>query len=194
MQRQIRNVGLGLVIALCAVFLKLNHVQVLAANDIAGNNANIRSLLREYSIKRGDILTSNYKVIAQSVKNPNGRLRFKRAYPEGDLYGHITGWYSIIYGESRIEGSYHEELLGEGGVLSMQDIQDRFLGSGEQGDDVRLTIHDGLQQAARDALGDERGSVVALDPSTGEVLAMWSNPSFDPSPLASHTGRESRAY
>ena len=194
MQRQIRNVGFGLVIALLLVFAKLNYVQVWAANDIAGNNANIRSLLREYSIKRGAILTRDFKTLARSVPNTSGRLKYRRTYPGGELYGHITGWYSIIYGESRIEGSYHEELLGEGGVLSMQDIQDRFLGSGERGDNVRTTIHSELQEAAQSALGDERGAAVAMDPSTGEVLALWSNPSFDPEPLAAQIGRESRAY
>jgi penicillin-binding protein A len=193
MQRQIRKVGLGLVFAFLAVFFQLNYVQIFAAERIAGNNANVRSLLREYSIKRGDIITLDGTTIARSEPT-GGRLAYRRTYPQGDLYAHITGFYSINYGETRIESAYHDVLLGDAGVISMQDIQDEFLDSEEQGDDVRLTIHSRLQQVARDALGSNQGAVVALDPQTGEVRAMWSNPSYDPTPLASHDAKEARAH
>lgn len=193
MQPQIRKVGLGLVFLFLAVFFQLNYVQIFAAERIAGNNANVRSLLREYSIQRGDILTLDGTRVA--ISEPTGKkLKFRRTYPQGELYGHITGFYSINYGESRIESTFHKQLLGDAGVISMQDIQDRFLGAGEEGDDVRLTIHSKLQEAARDALGSNKGAVIAMDPQTGEVRAMWSNPSYDPTPLASHDSREAKRY
>jgi len=193
MHRQIRKVGIGLVFAFLAVFLQLNYVQIFAAEEIASNNANVRALLREYSIKRGDIITLDGTRVAVSEPK-KGQLRYRRTYPEGELYGHITGYYSIRYGTSRVESTFNDQLLGDSGVISMQDIQDRFLGSGEEGDDVRLTIHSRLQQTARDALGGERGAVIAMDPQTGEVRAMWNNPSYDPTPLASHDAKEARRY
>lgn len=192
MQTQIRRVGWGLLVAFLAVFAQLNYVQIFAAEDIASNPANIRSLLREYSIKRGDIVTIDGVTIAESVAT-DGRLRFLRRYPEAELYGHITGYYSLVFGVDRIERTYNDQLLGESGVLSMQDLQDRFLGSGERGDDVRLTIDSEVQAAARGALGDNRGAVVALDPQTGAVRAMWTNPSFDPNPISSHRPPQIRA-
>ena len=159
MERQIRRVGIALVLAFLAVFFQLNYVQIFAAERIAENPANRLQLIREYSIKRGDILTLDGKRIAFS-KPTRGLYKFQRVYPEGELYGHITGWYSVRYGLSRLEATYQDQLLGEGGVLSMQDIEDEFLGSGEQGDDVRTTIASRLQQVARDALGPERGKSV----------------------------------
>jgi penicillin-binding protein A len=192
MQAQIRRVGIGLLAAFLAVFVQLNYVQIFAAEDIAGNPANIRSLLREYSIKRGDIVTADGVTVAESVPT-KGRLKYLRTYPGGELFGHITGYYSLVFGTDRIERSYNDQLLGSSGVISMQDIQDHFLGSGEQGDAVRLTIHSELQEEARAALGDNVGSIVALDPQTGAVRAMWSNPSFDPSPLTTHSPKEIRA-
>jgi len=185
MTRQIRRVGIGLIFAFLAVFAQLNYVQIFAAERIAGNQANIRTLLREYSIKRGDILTSDGETIATSTAT-KGRLKYQRTYPGGELYGHLTGFYSINYGKTRIEAAQDEVLLGDAGVLSMQDIEDRLFGSGRQGEDVVLTIDSRLQEAARDALGGERGAVVAIDPQTGAIRAMWSNPSYDPGPLASH--------
>ena len=193
MERQIRFVAVGLVVAFLAVFAKLNWVQVYSAEAIAGNNANIRSLIAEYSIKRGDITTEDGVTIATS-EDTGGRFRFRRLYPEDDLYAHITGFYSIVFGTAGIEAAYNDELLGDSGVVTMQDLEDRFLGGGEQGDDVVLNIHSELQQTARDLLGDQQGAVVALDPSSGAVRAMWSNPSYDPNPLASFDPRESKAH
>lgn len=193
MTQQIRRVGIGLIVAFLAVFAQLNYVQIFAAERIAGNQANIRTLLREYSIKRGDILTSDREVIATSTAT-KGRLKYQRTYPGGELYGHLTGFYSINYGKTRIEAAMDEVLLGDAGVLSMQDIEDRLFGSGRQGEDVVLTIDSRLQEAARSALGDERGAVVAIDPQTGAVRALWSNPSYDPGPLASHDADEAKQY
>lgn len=193
MQTQIRKVGVALVVAFLAIFFQLNYLQIFAAEDIASNSANIRKLLREYSIKRGDIVTSDDVVIASS-KDTGGRFRYKRRYPEGALFGHVTGFYSIVYGSDRVERTYNEQLLGDAGVLSMQDIEDRLFDSGENGENVRLTLNAELQQIAQQQLGSDRGAVVALDPKTGAVKAMWSNPSYDPSPLASFNPDKVRDY
>ena len=96
MERQIRRVGAGLTIAFLAVFGMLNWVQFFEAKKIAGNNANRRSLIAEYSIKRGDITTLDGVTIARSEET-DGDLKYQREYPEGSLYGHITGFYSFIY-------------------------------------------------------------------------------------------------
>jgi peptidoglycan glycosyltransferase len=193
MTLQIRRVGVGLLAAFLLVFAQLNYVQIFAAERIASNPANIRGLLREYSIKRGRILTVDDRVIARSIATDDN-LRYLRTYPRGELYGHITGYYSIVFGTRAIESTYNDQLLGEGGVVSMQDIEDRFLGSGEQGDDVRTTIDSTLQETARAALGPQVGAVVAIDPRSGEVRALWANPSYDPGPFASHTPAEERRY
>jgi peptidoglycan glycosyltransferase len=193
MTAQIRRVGIGLLVAFLAVFAQLNYVQIFAAERIANNPANIRGLLREYSIKRGDILTVDDEVIARSVATRDN-LKYLRVYPGGELYGHITGYYSIVFGTRAVEATYNQQLLGEGGVISMQDIEDSFLGSGEQGDDVRTTIDSRLQAAARDALGPQRGAVVAIDPGSGEVRAMWASPSYDPGQFASHDPKEERRF
>ncbi|HZB79303.1 MAG TPA: penicillin-binding transpeptidase domain-containing protein [Actinomycetota bacterium] len=193
MTPQIRRTGVGLLIAFLLVFAQLNYVQIFAAERIASNPANIRGLLREYSIKRGNIITVDDKVIARSVATDDN-LKYLRTYPEGELFGHVTGFYSIVFGTRALEDTYNDQLLGEGGVISMQDVEDQFLGSGERGDDVITTIDSRLQEIAREQLGDQRGAVIALDPGSGEVRAMWSYPSYDPGPFASHTPREERRY
>jgi peptidoglycan glycosyltransferase len=193
MQPQIRRVGIGLMVLFLAVFAQLNYVQIFAAKRIANNGANKRALLREYSIKRGDIVTVDGVQVATSKKT-NSEYKYVRKYPQGDLYGQITGYYSRWYGNDRIERTYQDQLLGDAGVLSMQDIEDRLFDRGTEGETVRLTIDSRLQEAARQALGSNRGAIVAIAPDTGEIRAMWSNPSFDPNPLASQDSKKAAAY
>jgi penicillin-binding protein A len=191
MQRQIRIVGLGLLAGFIAVFAMLNYVQFFEAEAIAGNRANRRALYAEYAIKRGDIVTSDQVTVARSEAT-NDRLKYLREYPGGSLFAHVTGYYSHIYGTDQLERSFDDFLLGEAGEISMQEIEDHLFGGEKQGDNLILTVDSRLQEAARSALGDRRGAVVAMDPQTGEVLALWSNPSYDPGPLASHETKDAR--
>ena len=118
--------------------------------------------------------------LSHAALNTGGRLKFRTdATPRANFSD--TPPASIpSFGTSGIESAYNDELLGESIVISMQDIEDSLFGSGEQGDIVRVTINSEMQQIAREQLGDQRGSVIAMDPENGEILAMWSNPSFDP--------------
>jgi peptidoglycan glycosyltransferase len=195
MQPQIRRVGIGLIALFVALFVQLNYVQIFAAERIARNPSNVLNLVRQYSIKRGTILTRDGEVMAVS-RPTHDQLKYQRTYPAGDLYGHITGYVSVAAGARYgLEASFDDQLLGESNVLSMQDIEDSLFGGGKQGDDLQTTIDSRLQQAAKTALGAERGAIVAMDPRSGEVRAMWSNPSFDPGPLSVHDNTEAlRAY
>lgn len=193
MERQIRRVGIAMLALFLLVFAELNYTQFFNAEAIAGNAANPRILHQEYSIKRGDIVTADGKVVAAS-KPTKGALKYLRVYPGASLYGHLTGYFSLVYGSAGIEDAYNAQLSGRGGVLSMQDIKDNFLGAGSQGDDVVMTVNSKLQDIARSALGNVRGAVVALDPRTGDIKAMYSNPSYDPSGLAVHDPKSERQY
>ncbi len=193
MQKQIRRVGLVLLLLFVLVFANLNYLQVFNAKAIADNPHNVRRLYQEYSVKRGNIVTADGKVVATS-KPTKGNLKYERVYPGGSLYGHLTGYFSLVYGMTGIESAYDSELSGHAGVLSMQDIEDELLGSGQRGDDVVMTVNSKLQEVARQALGNQRGAVVALDPRTGDIKAMWSNPSYDPSGLAVHNTKAERRY
>jgi penicillin-binding protein A len=178
---------------LLLVFVALNRVQFFEAEAIADNPANIRSLIARYSVDRGDIITLDKKVVARSVET-GGRYKFEREYPEGDMYAHVTGYDSPNFGQTGVEATFDDQLQGEEGVISIRDFNDRFLGGTERGDNVVLTIDSRLQEVARSALGEQEGAVVALDPSTGDVRAMWSNPTFDPNPLTSFDAKESTQF
>jgi len=190
--RQIRRLGLAFVILFLLLFGQVNYLQVFAAQRISGNPANRRIILQEYSTQRGEILARDERtVLAKSVPT-NDSLKYLRVYPGGALYGQITGYYSLIYGRSGLESAYDDYLSGRAAALLPQNLVDEILGRPKRGATVVTTIDPKLQQAAAHALGSLPGALVALDPRTGEVLAMVSNPSFDPSPLASHSGAKQR--
>ena len=182
MKRQIRRLGIALVVLYTALFVQLNVVQVLRADDYNKNPSNIRAVTRDYGRPRGQIVSADGTVLARSVPDDSNFKR-RRVYPEHDLFGQITGYFSFTYGSDGVEKSYNDELAGRTGGGSVENFVDLLVDE-EHTNDVVLTIDRSVQQVAREALGDRRGSGVALDPRDGSIIAMWGFPSFDPEPLS----------
>jgi peptidoglycan glycosyltransferase len=184
--RQIRIVALIALVLFGVAFVNLNWVQLVNAQHLANNPANVRVILKEYAIARGPILSADEKTVAQSVKTPTETLKYLRTYPEGPTYAHVSGYYSYVYGRAQLEARYNKDLTGQGGGLTMQSLSDQLLGGTMQGNTVVSTINDQLQKTAAQALGSHKGAVVALDPTTGAILAMVSSPSYDPTTISTH--------
>jgi peptidoglycan glycosyltransferase len=182
MDRQIRKLGFVLMALFVLLFLQLNNLQVLQADKLADDPRNTRNATRDFSKPRGQILSADGAVLARSVP-AGGPFERLRQYPEHDLFAHITGYFSFTYGSSGIERRYNDVLAGRD--LRARNLRD-FLNDRTRVEDVTLTITKRVQQVARDALGARKGAVVALDPTTGAVLALWSFPSYDPERLAVH--------
>ncbi len=174
------------------LFAQLNRLQVFDAQALVDDPNNTRPIVRDYGQRRGTITTADGTLLAYSNELPEGQFRRERLYPEEHLYGHITGFFSFNYGAEGLEKQYNDELSGKTTEQAFQGIEDLFADRDNTGNLVLSLDHD-LQQAARDALGETRGSVVALDPGTGNVLAMWSWPSYDPNLISSIDQKTSRA-
>jgi penicillin-binding protein A len=185
---QIRRVAIGLFVLFGLVFVNLNYLQVVRAGALSENPANARGLIREYSTERGRIVVGSGQQsvpIAESVETDD-RLEYLRRYSEPELFAHVTGYYSFIYGRAELEHSYNEFLTGTSPEVFVRNLSDLLAGRTRVGDTVRTTIVPEVQEAARQAMGDQVGAVVALDPDTGAVLALYSSPSYDPNLLSSH--------
>ena len=184
MNRQIRRVGIGVVVCFVALFVQLNYLQVVSAARLANHPGNVRAVLRDYSEPRGQIVTADGTVVADSVPSHDEFQRL-RTYPTGPLFAHVGGFFSFTLGAAGVEDAYNAELAGRTPEQRLRKVGDWLIGK-ESAGEVVLSVSNAAQEAARAALGDRRGSVVALDPATGEVLALWSFPSYDPNPLAAH--------
>lgn len=193
MDRRIRRLGIGLVVLFALLFAQLSYVQVIAADDIKAQPANARrQIIAEYRVERGPILSADGVVLAQSVRNQERRseLLFRRVYPDGPLYAGLTGYYSRIYGRAELEQAANPFLSGDAPELAVSTFTDLILGRERKGGAVFTTIRSDLQEAAALALGDLPGAVVAVEPETGDVLALVANPSYDPNSISSGTDED----
>ncbi len=194
MDRQIRRLGIVFVLLFAVLFGQIAYVQVVAADRIANDPANFtRQIIAEYQTQRGPILASNSVILAQSAEAAAGSLfKYERQYPQGALYGSITGYYSRVFGRSGLEQAMQPYLSGTAPELAASNITDLILGRPKKGGTVVTTIVPKLQQVAAQQLKGLSGAAVALDPRTGDVLAMYSTPGFDPNLLSSGTAQEMR--
>ena len=188
MTKQVQRVAAAMFVLFAALFVNLNYLHVIRADALAKDQRNARGLIREYQVQRGSILTTRgaeMTPIATSIET-EARLRYLREYPEGETYAHVTGFYSPIFGRAELEQSFNDFLTGRAPEQFARNLGDLLAGRERVGDTVATTIVPSVQQAARDALGDQKGAVVALEPTTGDILALYSSPTYDPNRLASH--------
>ncbi|MGH2739297.1 MAG: peptidoglycan D,D-transpeptidase FtsI family protein [Actinomycetota bacterium] len=192
MERQIRRVALGFLVLFGLLAVNVNYIQVIAADDLANNPANKRLLIAEYDVDRGEIVAADGRTVLARSQSTGDDLNYLRLYPEGPLYAHVTGFYSFIFSRSELEQSYNDFLSARADELFPQRLVDEILGRDLRGASIISTIRPDLQEAAAEALGDRQGAVAAVDPRTGEVLALVANPTFDPNLLSSHDPDEIR--
>jgi penicillin-binding protein A len=181
----IRRLALLVFTMFTALLLSTSWIQFVQADELRQLPQNRRTLLDTYSRDRGAILVEG-NAIADSQPTDDD-LRWIRTYPQGELYGHVTGYYSFTYGAGAgLERAMSPVLAGTDDSLFYRRVVDLVTGTSPTGAAVETTVDPQVQAAAAAALGDRRGAVVALDPRTGAVLAMVSHPSYDPNSLASH--------
>ncbi len=166
-------VGFGLLLG------ALTWFQVLGADGYRSDPRNVRTAINISGKERGLIVTSAGTVLAQSVPDPDDPQAFQREYPEEAAYAHLVGYTSRLVGEAGLEEAYRDELRSRRD-LTISDVISALFGRDLRPENLLVTIDADLQQAAFEALEGRRGAVVALEPSSGAVLAYVSSPSYDP--------------
>lgn len=185
MNRQIRRLGIGLSVCYVALFAMLNWIQVYKAPKYNNDPRNTAEIRKDFNRPRGAIISADGNLLAQSIDNPDSTSEFERVriYPEGELFAQLTGFMSFKYGATGLEKTYTSQLSGQTLNQQLRGISSLFVDEESVGN-VGISIRADVQEAARQALGAREGSVVAIDPRTGELLAFWSYPSFDPNQLS----------
>ena len=185
MNRSIRNVSVFTFVLVIILLVNLTWIQGFQTSRYAENSLNARQYYEMKSIPRGQI-SAGGQILAQSEADENDF--YFRDYPTAPAsYGAVLGYLSDRYGASGIEASQNSILDGTDDSLFATRAWDTLTGKERRGANVELTLQPNVQQVAYDELSSRgySGSVVALRPSTGEVLAMASTPSFDPSVVSS---------
>jgi len=185
--RRITQLAFGLMGCFVLLFVAMNYWQVGRQSELNADSANTRAIRREFGSARGQIITYDGEVVAESVAAPEGSaFPYQRVYPHGEMFAGITGYYSFPFGATQIERTMDDVLRGATGRQRLSNLQD-IVTNGDGTGSVRLTIDYDLQALAKQLLdeGGFYGSIVVLDTRTGAVRAMYSNPTYDPNDIAS---------
>jgi peptidoglycan glycosyltransferase len=159
---------------------------VFDAEELEAKNANRRPLIEEQQIRRGDILTADGVLLAESLPEGGGREPvYVRRYPQGSLFGHPVGYSFVDVGRSGVEESENDLLSGEENEFAT--IIDQLRDEQPEGADITLTIDSEAQRIATQGLEgaitdpeSPGAALVAIEPATGAVRAMASVPGYDP--------------
>ena len=193
--RRVAMMVMGMVVLL---LINATITQVFRADALRADPRNQRVLLDEYSRQRGQIAAGG-QIMAYSVAT-DGRYRYLRVYPDAAAYAPVTGFYSLRFSSTGLERAEDTVLNGSDERLFGKRLADFFTGRDPRGGNVDTTLVPRVQRAAWQAIqqgcgGPCKGSVVALEPSTGKILAMVSSPSYDPNLLATHdTEQQGQAW
>ncbi|MFE9456066.1 peptidoglycan D,D-transpeptidase FtsI family protein [Streptomyces californicus] len=181
MNKTIRRASVFCLLMVLALLVRATWVQGYEAKALADDEHNRRKTIAQYAQPLGDIIVAGSPVTG-SKGTTGGDLRYKRTYTRGELYAAVTGYSSQAYGATQLEGVYSGVLDGTDDRLK----NPKALLTGEQATpgNVLTTIDPGVQKAAYEALGDDKGAAVAMDPKTGRILGMVSTPSYDPSKIS----------
>jgi len=187
MNTRIRRLAIGMLVCYFALFVQLNILQVGREEELTADPRNDRQTIRDFNRPRGEIFSADGVVLAYSepVLDANAELEYRRVYPTGSLFGNITGYSTFNFGSTQIERTQSDVLTGTTSAQQIKALGDLFSG-GDVSGSVVLNLRADAQEVARDALKDpatgleREGTVVVIEPSTGDVIAMYSSPTFDP--------------
>ena len=187
MNKPIRTLSLFCLLLFIALLGRATYLQYYEAESLNARPENRRVIEAAYSAERGAILVGRTP-IAES-KPSDDRYKFQRTYAQPNKYAPLTGYFSY-FSQTGVERSENAVLSGDDSRLFVTRLVDLLSNSSAKGGGVQLTINPAAQTAAFNGLKNlgpgAQGAVVAIEPSTGKVLAMATYPSYDPNELASH--------
>jgi penicillin-binding protein A len=191
--RALRRISIAVLVMFVLLLINVNYLQGFEPASLAAKPSNVRAFDAQFQYQRGNIVTQDGVTVAES-KASGDIYKYKREYPLGPEYAPVTG-YDTLYSQTGIEAAENSLLSGSDSSLTVRNLIDLLTGKQRKGANVTLTINSKAQAAAYSALaaGGKAGGVVAIDPKTGQILALASYPSYDPNVLSTHNGKQLNA-
>lgn len=185
MTKELRRLSIVMLAMFLALFASTSIIQVAQANSLTNTTGNTRALYDSYQIQRGSIIAGG-TAIASSVPSDDV-YSWQRQYTDAAMWAPVTGYINpVLDAKTQIESAENSVLSGSDSNQFFSRIDRAITGQAPRGSNVELSLDPNVQKAAWDAMGDLQGAVVAIEPSTGRILAMVSTPSYDTNTLASH--------
>lgn len=176
--RQIMTITYAFLLVFASMIGYFVHFQVKDSDEVINNNYNQRQEILSESIIRGSILSDDRQILAQTLVDNHGNER--RNYPFGTLFAHSVGF--STHGRTGVELMANYKLLTSNAPIT-EIAENEFKGEKNIGDNVITSLNVNVTQVAYNAMGDDQGAIIAIEPSTGKIITMVSKPDFDPNTI-----------
>ncbi|GAA2764342.1 penicillin-binding transpeptidase domain-containing protein [Streptomyces paradoxus] len=188
MNKPLRRIAIFCGLLVLALLIRDNWIQYVQADELRSDKKNRRVTIERYASPRGNIIVGG-EPITGSAESSDSDFKFKRTYKDGAMWAPVTGYASQAFGATQLESIEDGILTGNDDRLFFRNTLDMLTGKKQQGGNVVTTLNAAAQKAAYNGLKRQggKGSVVALEPSTGKILALASFPSYDPSSFAGNS-------
>lgn len=160
--------------------LYMTYFQIVRAEEVAKHEYNKRLWVDENKIERGAINDRDGNILAETKKDSAGNNY--RYYPKGIAFSNIVGYNSTQYGKNGLEKTFNNTLLNISSDTPLSELRN-MVQSTDKGNSLGLTINSNVQEKAYSLLEGRKGSIVVMNPETGEIYAMSSRPGFDPNTI-----------
>jgi peptidoglycan glycosyltransferase len=194
--KQVSQIGVASLVLIAALIVGTTYWQTWANASLAERQDNAIRLVAQFTIKRGKIYASDGQtLLATNVqKQIGGQTFYFRRYPSGPLFADVVGYSTETRNQSGIERAYNDYLTVSNANLDtvFRSTLDKLRGATVTGNDLVLTIRPAAQALALRALRGKCGAVVALEPATGRVLVMATNPTYNPNLIEKHFAQATR--
>ena len=190
LSKSVRDIMIIFLFCFIALISYIAYFQVFEGPEIASDSGNKRLWAKRNEVLRGTIYDRNGNALTNSVRIDE--YNQSREYVYGNLFVHALGYIDERFGITGLEDEYDSELSKYNGfsngirnIIKDFDLKNAFENRDVEkiGNGIVTTLDYDIQKAAYDAMGDLKGAVVAINPKTGEILAMVSKPTYDPSNL-----------
>jgi len=196
MNRQVSHLGIASLVLLATLIVGTTYWQTWANAGLADRQDNDIRLVAQFTIKRGKIYAADGRTLLATnvTKKVGGQTLYFRRYPSGPLFADVVGYSTQSRNRTGLEQSYNDYLTGSNANLDtvFRSALDKLRGATVTGNDLVLTIRPAAQALALRLLRGKCGAVVALEPSTGRVLAMATNPTYNPNLVERHFAQATR--
>ncbi len=182
MSRRLSVFAIAIMLLFAAIAAQAVNIQFFKAPALDASIQNPRNSQSNNQYPRGEIVAADGTVLAESVPATKGYYPYTRVYPLGSLTSGLVGFASPFYGTWALEAEYNQYLISH--AQPPQSLA-QVLAPTSAADTVSITLQPSLERVAATALAGRNGGAVVLDPRTGAVLAMYSNPTYNPKPFES---------
>lgn len=178
-KRRILLVLSAIVLLLVSIIVYLTYFQLFMSEEYRTSSKNRRNSIAQEKVVRGSIYDRRGNPLAYTEVEDGGK---KRVYPMANLYSHIVGYDYQNLGKAGLE-LHQDQTLVNTYEEGLEERIKNYMADETYGADIHLSLDSTAQEMASDLLAENKGSIVALDPKTGRIIAMVSKPDFDPNNL-----------